>query len=122
VLQHALTAAGYPTKATGFFGGVTSSRLKKFKKDHGMPATSTLTAAAAQALGLTPVPKVPTVYGEKGEHVVMLQDALRARGFVISNDGRFGPGTRQALRTFQAEAGLKVTGKLDAATAKALGW
>ena len=87
-----------------------------------MSATSTLTVAAAQALGLTPVPKVSTVYGEKGEHVVMIQDALRARGFAIANDGRFGPGTRQALRTVQAEAGLKVTGKFDAATATVLGW
>jgi peptidoglycan hydrolase-like protein with peptidoglycan-binding domain len=122
VLQQALTDAGYPTPVTGYFAARTATNLRKFTVANGLKRSSTLTIEAARALGLHPVPKVPTRYGQRGEHVLLLQEALRAEGFAIAADGRFGPGTRQALRTYQAEHALKVTGYLDAATAAAFGW
>lgn len=121
-LQNALTAAGYPTPAVGRFGPATTASLRKFKADSGLPVTSTLTVAAAQLLGLTPVPIVPTKPGQRGEHVQLLQMALRAEGFDIAADGRFGAGTKAALKLHQQRAGVKVTGRLDAATARSFGW
>ena len=121
-LQTALTDAGYPTPVTGSFGTATNRNLRKFKVDHHLPVTSTLTIAAAQLLGLTPMPKVPTKPGARGENVLLLQQALLAEGFTIAADGRFGPGTKAALKTHQQRAGLKVTGVLDAPTAKSFGW
>jgi len=121
-LQEALTAAGYPTPAVGRFGSATAASLRRFKADAGLPITSTLTMAAAQLLGLTPVPSVPTRPGQRGEHVQLLQIALRAEGFAIAADGRFGPGTKAALKIHQQRTGVKVTGILDAATAKTFGW
>jgi lipoprotein-anchoring transpeptidase ErfK/SrfK len=49
------------------------------------------------------------------------QIALTRRGFSCGSiDGKAGPQTRAALRAFQAEAGLRVSGALDEATAEAL--
>ena len=39
----------------------------------------------------------------------------------IAEDGRMGPETRAAVRQFQTEQGLEVTGRLDTATVQALG-
>ena len=46
-------------------------------------------------------------------------DAQRALG--VEADGVVGPRTRRALRAFQSERGLSVTGSLDARTLRALG-
>jgi peptidoglycan hydrolase-like protein with peptidoglycan-binding domain len=122
-LQRALTKAGYRTPVTGSFGSTTTRNLRKFMTDHSLPVSSTLTVAAAHALGLRPVPKVPTSPGAKGEHVVMLQNRLRDAGFVaIVADGTFGTRTKAALKAYQESQGLKVTGILDAKTSASLGW
>ena len=60
--------------------------------------------------------------GPRGDNVLLLQEVLRERGALITADGRFGSGTRTAVRAFQRSAGLRVTGVVDTATAKALGW
>lgn len=61
--------------------------------------------------------------GANGELVVALQRTLNARlkGASIGTDGDFGPETEGAVKKFQAQAGLKETGVVDAATWKALG-
>lgn len=53
--------------------------------------------------------------------VRVLQDALNSKGAKLKVDGLMGKQTRVALKAFQKENGLKVTGKVDAATKKALG-
>ena len=50
------------------------------------------------------------------------QRALQSKGYYGGAiDGIIGPKTRAGLREYQGDANLKVTGKLDAATAKSLG-
>lgn len=62
-----------------------------------------------------------TSQGEKGESVVWLQTALNAKGYSVGDvDGHFGQKTENALRAFQQDAGLEVTGKADYASQKAL--
>lgn len=52
--------------------------------------------------------------GSKGEEVVLLQRALNELGkFALSKDGAFGPGTRNALITYQQRVGLPATGTYD---------
>jgi len=60
--------------------------------------------------------------GDSGNpvEVARLQQDLRWLGFQVKVDGAFGPQTEQAVKAFQQQAGLPVTGKVDAATWKAL--
>lgn len=52
-----------------------------------------------------------------------VQSELKERGYYRGTvDGQFGAGTAGALRRFQEEKGLKVTGRLDERTLKALGF
>jgi lipoprotein-anchoring transpeptidase ErfK/SrfK len=56
------------------------------------------------------------------DRVILAQVALARRGISSGSvDGVVGSQTRAALRVFQREAGLRVTGELDAATWAALG-
>ena len=78
-------------------------------------ATSKNTPSAAVAV----FPK----FGETGDGVKAMQNALVAKGFTLTGgvDGVFSPRTRATLRSFQKVVGLKVTGRLDRNTAKVLG-
>ena len=54
-------------------------------------------------------------------HVKSAQEALNKHGAQLAADGKMGPKTHAAIRDFQKSNNLKVTGKLDSATQKALG-
>ena len=49
-------------------------------------------------------------HGSRGDEVVLLQRKLRACGYVLAVDGIFGPMTREAVRSYQAQRGLRVDG------------
>ncbi len=56
-------------------------------------------------------------FGSSGPEVVRLQQALAGRGYQVgSADGRYGAFTEAAVRLFQRESGLSVTGIADAQT------
>ena len=61
-------------------------------------------------------------FGESGPAVVALQTAIMRNGFSLTGgaSGKFDKRTRLVLRNFQKVVGLKVTGKVDAATAAVL--
>ncbi|MCK7552277.1 MULTISPECIES: peptidoglycan-binding domain-containing protein [Marinobacter] len=74
------------------------------------------TAALATALTLTAVPAA------LADDTVALKNALYGAGYDVSNVNRsMDKGTRAALRAFQTDQGLDVTGELDEATKSALG-
>jgi len=50
------------------------------------------------------------------DYVTALQNTLKASGINLSVDGDFGPGTEAAVKTFQKNNGLEVTGKVDSDT------
>jgi peptidoglycan hydrolase-like protein with peptidoglycan-binding domain len=54
------------------------------------------------------------------EEIRLVQQALVAQGFAIEVDGVFGPGTRQALISFQQRHGFAATGRIDSRTIVAL--
>lgn len=49
------------------------------------------------------------------------QTALNDKGFDVSVDGKMGPNTEEAVRSFQGKNGLTASGTLDDATLTALG-
>jgi peptidoglycan hydrolase-like protein with peptidoglycan-binding domain len=55
------------------------------------------------------------------QRVAKLQMALNSNGAQIDVDGKMGPATHDALKTYQSAHQLKPTGRVDAATRKSLG-
>lgn len=49
-------------------------------------------------------------YCHRGDEVVRLQLMLREMDYALTPDGFFGPMTREAVKTFQAQQGLPQTG------------
>src|SRR4051794_38951643 len=102
----------------GVVGPKTRAAIRKFQRSHGLPVTGRLDQATRQALGgggdgpTTPAPAAPPGPGVTPPH--------GPKGLGITADGRMGPKTRAALRSFQSEHGLPATGRFDAATQKAL--
>ena len=58
--------------------------------------------------------------GAHGHDVRVLQDLLGRTGYPTAVDGRFGGGTRSAVRSFQRAAGLRASGAVGPATVAAL--
>jgi peptidoglycan hydrolase-like protein with peptidoglycan-binding domain len=79
------------------------------------PAPAPVTAAPP------PPPPPPAKPVTHANHAAAVQTALNNNGAHLDVDGRMGPKTVAALKTFQKQHKLKVTGKLDRATARALG-
>ncbi|MFT3713151.1 MAG: peptidoglycan-binding domain-containing protein [Archangium sp.] len=64
---------------------------------------------------------VPLARGTNGDRAVAVQYALARLGLPVGTvDGKFGPGTEKAVKSFQTSAGLPSTGIVDAATLAAL--
>ena len=59
-------------------------------------------------------------HGAQGDAVKAVQGLLNRNGALIDEDSQYGPGTERAVREFQAQAALPVTGDADAATLAAL--
>ena len=138
-LQQAIMATGLVVRggADGVFGQHTRTALLTYQRVNGLPQTGIVDEAAARLLGLlssgaSPV-GAPTAggssaggfatYDERGPRVVTLQKALIRAGISFSggSDGVFGSATAGAVMKFQRAKGLRVTGKVDQATATALG-
>ena len=59
--------------------------------------------------------------GASAPSVMTVQDALARQGFPLKVDGVLGPATREAIKAFQLQHHLPVTGDADAATLAKLG-
>ena len=68
-----------------------------------------------------PPPAMPAHLTPAQQRVAKVQMALNANGAQLDVDGRMGPKTVAALKAFQQQHNLKATGRVDAATMKALG-
>lgn len=84
----------------------------------GVPSTTPAPQAA------TPAPTTPKMAAHEGmmsrQRVEAIQTALKSNGEQVEPDGVWGPKTIAALRDFQKQKGLKVTGHVDRATAQKL--
>ena len=88
----------------------------------GTPSASASTGSAT-APAAAPVRAGLPRFGQSGDAVKTLQQALVAKGFTLVGgvDGVFSPRTRATLRNFQKVVGFRVTGRLDKRTARLLG-
>ena len=92
--------------------------------------TTTLTTSTTPSTTLTTTSSTPTPAtlpegvvlrrGAKSAEVRQVQEALVALGYSTTIDGKFGPDTAQAVKSFQASSGLTDDGVVGPATLLAL--
>lgn len=140
LLQKALAALGFsPGKPDGSYGPGTTSAVKQFQNSKeltadGIAGAATI-AALRQALGGTSggtqtggtqtgsaqAPTTTLKPGDSGSQVIQLQQALTALGYSPGKaDGTYGPGTTQAVSSFQKAHGLATDGVVGPKTLAAL--
>lgn len=141
-LQNLLASRGFnPGPIDGIFGSRTESAVRAAQSQSRLPVTGVADVRTWTALGancsVTPIPPSPTPVppppseqffcpvlrqGSSGPAVRFLQRRLQQRGFYRGAiDGQFGAATLRAVRQFQRQQGLDVTGVVNNATWRALG-
>lgn len=120
-IQRELASRGYEAGvADGLPGLVTRAAIMAYEADHGMALTAEPTDQLLQniLMGGTPEPKKagqPGQSGAEAERVIRtVQQSLANLGYgVKSVDGRMGDTTARAIREFEAQQGLKQTGRIS---------
>lgn len=85
-------------------------------------SSSSSTASTSKYANVTSISKLGdppdyTQYGSSGDSVAKLQQALKIKGYYTGTvDGKFGDGTRSAVKAYQKAVGISQTGKADYAT------
>ncbi|MEL6136417.1 MAG: peptidoglycan-binding protein [Cyanobacteria bacterium J06626_23] len=107
-LQDLLTRQGFTLKADGVFGKRTQEAVEAFQADVGLLVDGVVGPKTRQILSAR------VLYLKKpnfeGPDVERLQQSIESLGLAIVIDGRFGPGTDSAVRSFQRRYGLLADG------------
>jgi len=107
----------YAGPVDGVMGPRTAAALRAYQRDHGLRATGQVDSQTASALSeaTTATSVTPAV------DVRTAQRQLKERGYYTGPvDGVIGPATENALRAYQRDRGLNVTGRLDSPTVRSL--
>jgi len=140
-LEKAIMSNGFtlPGGSTGIFDKRLLTVLRTFQRVVGLRVTGVVDAPTAKVLKLSAAPAAGPAKpgtpsfpltaatlpapGSRGSQVVHVQRALISRGYKILGgaDGIYGSATRAAVSRFQTAKKLAVTGRVDLATARALG-
>lgn len=127
-LQNDLINAGYFARTPdGCYGSSTAKAVALFEKDHGLTvngvADDSVQSAIAGLAGKTyrNGGGVVMAIGNYGSDVQQCQQVLKSNGYLSGDvDGNFGPETEKAVRWFQRDQGLPVSGVIDEETLSAL--
>lgn len=114
-IQQELALHGYrPGAVDGRLGGGTRRAIRDYQRDAGLKVDGAATRELLDHLKFAQ-PKVRKRFKETpGKFAVQVQQGLKARGYYRATvDGITGPKTRAAIRAFQKDAGLPVTGSID---------
>ena len=127
-LQNLLRQKGFRVSADGVFGPGTAAALRTFQKRNGLtadgvagPKTWAKLRAGSGSTAQASSSGSPTLrLGARGAAVKQMQQLLRNKGYRVSADGVFGPGTLNALKQFQRARGLGADGVAGPRTWQAL--
>ena len=117
-IQEELLAHGYHVgPIDGLIGKKSKGAIRQYQRDAGLPINGVATKELLDHLKFS----VPKVYArgtviDPDPLVRDIQTALHDRGYYPGVlDGRFGPLTRAAIASFQADAGLAIDGQATSA-------
>ncbi|WP_259558453.1 peptidoglycan-binding protein [Brachybacterium sillae] len=123
-LQQRLNGSGATLRVDGVFGSRTLTAVRTFQSTNGLRVDGVVGPLTWGALGSVATQSGATTEtlrrGDRGASVVVLQEALRARGATFNATGYFGSLTLSAVRAFQSDAGLTVDGVVGPKTWAAL--
>jgi peptidoglycan hydrolase-like protein with peptidoglycan-binding domain len=128
-LQKDLVDAGYgPLVVNGAAGPLTRAAVMAFEYDHAMALTGEASERILKRLAAVGGPAQPAepdqrrISTQEAEQVVLIvQKSLQSLGTSLTVDGRLGPETEAAIRSFETAHGLKVTGRVSAGLFGVLG-
>ena len=107
----------YAGPVDGVMGPRTAAALRAYQREHGQSVTGQLDTPTASVL----VSETSTTAAVPSVDVRTAQRQLKDRGYYSGPvDGVIGPATENALRAYQRDRGLKVTGRLDSPTVRSL--
>ena len=119
-IQERLKDLGYYTgKVSGNFLDGTRAAVRKFQKEYGLPETGEVDAATAAQLENAQYRILTS--GDNGEDVSRLQNRLKELGYFSQKaTGKYRAITADAVKAFQRQNGLEITGTADVDTQRAL--
>lgn len=125
-LQQMLQAEGYFNhEITGYYGRVTASAVRNYQRQNGLvvdgiagPQTLAMLEGTTQAPTPMKSPQMQAILGlkagDRGEKVTQLQQQLKQLGyFKAEPTGYYGKITEEAVRAFQTEEDILVSGIAD---------
>ncbi len=126
-VQRGLKRIGVPVDLDGVYGVDTRAAVRWFQRKHDLrvdgvvgPGTRSAIDREASRQNHARVVRLRQPIMQ-GADVKMIQKALRHAGLSVRVDGAFGSRTRNAVRSFQRELGLRADGVVGPATRSALG-
>ncbi len=125
-IQKQLAVLGYlASSVDGKFGPATEQAIKDFQNANQLEPTGVVnkkTYDAIIAAGVTSEKQEQVSFtlikrGDSGDSVIEVQKRLAELGYLTSSvDGKFGPGTEQAVTSFQEANSINPTGIIDKIT------
>ena len=103
-VQHLLGARGQTVPVDGSYGSGTGTAVSAFQTSAGLTPDALVGSATWERLVLT------VRRGDSGAAVRAVQGQLLGRGYGVTVDGAFGPGTESAVRSFQTAQALTADG------------
>lgn len=103
-VQFLLRARGQAVTVDGSYGSGTGTAVSAFQTPAGLTPDAVVGSATWERLILT------VRRSDSGDAVRAVQGQLQARGYGVTVDGAFGPGTDSAVRSFQSAQGLTADG------------
>lgn len=113
-LQSRLRRLGYDVRLTGQIDSATTDAIRDYERSQNLLVTGRPSEQLLDHMERTVASRGLQEQGTASAQTVSrVQQALNERGYSAGPpDGVMGPGTRSAIRTYQADAGLPVTGSI----------